>query len=53
VQVRLTETGRQRVDAAFTDLIERERDLLAALSESDRRHLTDLLRTLLIPFDRE
>ena len=53
VQVRLTGTGQKRVDAAFADLIERERDLLAALSEVDRRHLTDLLRTLLIPFDRE
>lgn len=53
VQVRLTETGRARVDAAFNDLLDREHDLLAALSEADRKHLADLLRTLLIPFDQD
>jgi DNA-binding MarR family transcriptional regulator len=53
VQVRLTDTGRSRVDAAFSDLLEAERELLAALSSADQKQLADLLRTLLIPFDRE
>ncbi|MEO5875074.1 MAG: MarR family transcriptional regulator [Streptosporangiaceae bacterium] len=52
VQVRLTETGRQRVDAAFSDLLDAEKVFLLSLTEGDQKHLTDLLRTLLIPFDR-
>jgi DNA-binding MarR family transcriptional regulator len=51
IQVQLTETGKARVDAAFADLLERERLLLAGLSGTDRGHLADLLRTLLVPFD--
>ncbi|HEX6469561.1 MAG TPA: MarR family transcriptional regulator [Streptosporangiaceae bacterium] len=51
VQVRLTEAGRARVDAAFADLLERERRLLGGLSGVDRDHLAGLLRTLLVPFD--
>ena len=51
VQVRLTDAGRSRVDAAFADLLDRERQLLAGLSGADRHHLADLLRTLLVPFD--
>lgn len=51
VLVSLTEAGRTRVDAAFTDLLRREQALLAALPHRDRRILADLLRTLLAPFD--
>lgn len=51
VQVRLTDVGRAKVDAAFSDLIDRERELLAALSETDQARLAGLLRTLLVPFD--
>jgi DNA-binding MarR family transcriptional regulator len=51
VQVRLTEAGRSRVDAAFADLLDRERLLLAGLSGADRHRLAGLLRTLLAPFD--
>ena len=51
VQVRLTEAGKSRVDAAFADLLDRERGLLAGLSDADRAHLARLLRTLLAPFD--
>ncbi|SDQ49230.1 DNA-binding transcriptional regulator, MarR family [Thermostaphylospora chromogena] len=51
VLVSLTEAGRTRVDAAFTDLLRREQALLAALPHRDRRTLADLLRTLLAPFD--
>lgn len=53
VLVRLTGAGRARVDEAFTDLIDRERHLLASLSPDQRRSLADLLRSLLIPFDAD
>ena len=36
VQVRLTATGRRRVDDALTDLLEHERAILAALSAGER-----------------
>ncbi|GAA3200857.1 MarR family winged helix-turn-helix transcriptional regulator [Actinocorallia longicatena] len=52
VQVRLTGTGLARVDAAFGDLLDRERELLISLSEVERKQLADLLRSLLIPFDQ-
>jgi DNA-binding MarR family transcriptional regulator len=51
VQVRLTDAGRTRVDAAFGDLLDRERELLGELSPVERRQLAGLLRTLLVPFD--
>lgn len=51
VQVRLTEAGRTRVDAAFADLLDREHDILHGLSPADQRTLAGLLRGLLIPFD--
>jgi DNA-binding MarR family transcriptional regulator len=51
VLVRLTEAGRTRVDAAFDDLVGRERELLGSLSADDRRTLAGLLRSLLVPFD--
>lgn len=51
VLVSLTDTGLQRVDAAFTDLLRRERDLLAGLGPDQQRTLSALLRTLLAPFD--
>ncbi|NED59274.1 winged helix DNA-binding protein, partial [Micromonospora aurantiaca] len=52
VQVRLTEAGLTRVDAAFADLLEREQGILEGLSPEQRAALADLLRTLLVPFDR-
>jgi len=51
VLVTLSERGRSVVDAALTDLLDRERALLAALSDDQRLLLADLLRTLLVPFD--
>ena len=39
------------VDAAFTDLLERERGLLARLGPREHGMLAGLLRTLLVPFD--
>jgi DNA-binding MarR family transcriptional regulator len=53
ILVRLTETGRHRVDAALADLLERERELLGSLNGVDHSTLAGLLRTLLVPFDSE
>ncbi|WP_214325933.1 MarR family winged helix-turn-helix transcriptional regulator [Nonomuraea sediminis] len=51
VLVSLTDTGVTQVDAAFSDLLRRERELLSALDTSERATLAGLLRTLLTPFD--
>lgn len=51
VLVILSERGKEAVDAAFTDLVEREHVLLARLGTHERQLLADLLRTLLVPFD--
>ena len=48
VRVRLTETGREHVDAAFAALLDGERDLLATLPAAERSALADSLRTLLL-----
>jgi DNA-binding MarR family transcriptional regulator len=51
VLVTLSERGQTAVDAAFTDLLERENALLSRLGPEQRHVLADLLRTLLVPFD--
>jgi DNA-binding MarR family transcriptional regulator len=51
VLVTLSERGRAVVDAALTDLLDREQALLAGLDEDKRQLLAGLLRTLLVPFD--
>ncbi len=51
VLVRLTKRGLDTVDAAFADLLERERTLLAGLDADEQRELANLLRFLLVPFD--
>jgi DNA-binding MarR family transcriptional regulator len=51
VQVRLTEAGMTRVDAAFADLLRREQAILETLTPDQHATLATLLRTLLIPFD--
>jgi DNA-binding MarR family transcriptional regulator len=51
VLVTLSERGRRVVDAALTDLLDREQALLAALPADQRPVLANLLRTLLAPFD--
>ena len=51
VRVRLTDAGRDRVDAALADLLDRERDLLRGLTSADRRALGGLLRRLVTPFE--
>ena len=51
VLVTLSARGKSAVDAAFTDLLERENALLSRLAPGQRHALADLLRTLLVPFD--
>ncbi|GAB2969608.1 MAG TPA: MarR family winged helix-turn-helix transcriptional regulator [Actinotalea caeni] len=52
VVVRLTAPGAEAVDAAMSDLLDRESTLLADLDGGTRAALTDALRTLMEPFDR-
>jgi DNA-binding MarR family transcriptional regulator len=51
VPVRPTSEGLTHVDAALTDLLRVERDLLADLTDAERRTLADLLRVVVAPFD--
>jgi DNA-binding MarR family transcriptional regulator len=51
VLVTLSEQGKAAVDAALTDLLNREQSLLAGLDAGERETLASLLRTLLAPFD--
>lgn len=51
VVVELTNRGLAAVDAAFADLLERERALLASLDAGQQAELASLLRVLLAPFD--
>jgi DNA-binding MarR family transcriptional regulator len=51
VIVALTPAGREVVDAALADLLDRERQLLSDLPDSEAGHLAVTLRGLLEPFD--
>lgn len=51
VLVRLTDLGRERVDAALADLLRYEESLLGSLGRADRERLSTLLRTVLSPLD--
>jgi DNA-binding MarR family transcriptional regulator len=51
VRVRLTSTGRRKVDAALADLVVREEAILAPLAATDRTRLANLLRQVLAPFE--
>jgi DNA-binding MarR family transcriptional regulator len=50
-RIRLTAQGRDRADTAVADLLDRERQLLAGLSEPDRDRLAELLRTVVVNFE--
>ncbi|HEV7207991.1 MAG TPA: MarR family transcriptional regulator [Mycobacteriales bacterium] len=52
VLVTLTAAGRQRVDAALTDLLRAEETMLAALGAAERDQLAGLLRRLLGPLEQ-
>ncbi|MDA0564418.1 MarR family transcriptional regulator [Streptomonospora sp. S1-112] len=51
VLVRLTDEGRERVDAALADLLSYEESLLSGVSRADRARLAALLRAVLSPLD--
>ncbi|HLU99414.1 MAG TPA: MarR family transcriptional regulator, partial [Thermobifida alba] len=51
VLVRLTDEGRERVDAALADLLRYEESLLGVLGPAERDRLASLLRTVLAPLD--
>jgi DNA-binding MarR family transcriptional regulator len=51
--VRLTPRGREAVDTALANLLERERRLLAMLDQGERARLGELLRSVLEPLDAE
>ena len=47
VLVRLTDQGRQTVDAALADLLDAERAMLGGLTDAERSQLVEVLRQLL------
>ena len=51
VLIRLTDEGRQAVDAALGDLMEAERRILAGLPPEQYEELAAALRQLLLPYD--
>lgn len=51
VLVRLTPTGKRRVDACLAELVGRERQFLAPLPAADQHELASLLRRMLVGFD--
>jgi DNA-binding MarR family transcriptional regulator len=51
VIVTLTPNGRQVVDSAMADLLDREHAILSGLGEVDQTRLADSLRELLAPFE--
>jgi DNA-binding MarR family transcriptional regulator len=53
VRVRLTPRGKERVDAALADLLDRERELLDGLSRTEQETLSALLRRLVLPFEAD
>jgi DNA-binding MarR family transcriptional regulator len=52
VLVRLTDSGRERVQGALADLLAYERRVLAAIEPAERDELAGLLRRLLAPFEQ-
>jgi len=51
VLVVMTPKGRQQVDAAITELVAEEAELLSGLSRADQERLSGLLRKLSLDFD--
>jgi DNA-binding MarR family transcriptional regulator len=52
VRVRLTDAGRQRVDAALADLLDRQSELLGPVSATNRLRVAATLAQLLTPFEQ-
>jgi len=53
VLVTLTGSGRETVDAALSDLLRAEQDILGRLSRTEQDRLAVSLRSLLLPYDDE
>ena len=53
VLVTLTSSGKETVDAALSDLLGAEQEILTSLSRSEQEHLAVSLRSLLLPYDDE
>ena len=51
IQVRLSARGKERVDAALSDLLDREESLLSVLDRNQQVSLSSLLRKLVAPFE--
>ena len=51
MRVRLTEAGRAPVDGAMSGLLDRERDLLTGLDDTEQQQLAALLRSLVVGFE--
>lgn len=51
VLVVLTTDGKQTVDAALSDLLQAEHEILAELPTAQREQLTEALRQLIAPYD--
>lgn len=51
ILVRMTESGRERVDHAIAELVVAERELLSGLTRADQERLASLLRTLGADFE--
>jgi DNA-binding MarR family transcriptional regulator len=51
VRVHITSAGKRRVDAALSDLVQREQAILGTLDDTDRSVLAGLLRRVVAPFD--
>lgn len=51
VLVRLTAAGKQAVDAAISDLMEAEQQILGVLPAAQRSQLAEALRRLIAPYD--
>jgi DNA-binding MarR family transcriptional regulator len=53
VRVLLTTRGKEAVDSALADLLEREQELLGGLSTRQQEQLSGLLRSLVVPFEAD
>ena len=53
MRVRLLTPGRELVEAALADLLEREQHILDGLSVGEREQIAALLRRLVQPFEAD
>jgi len=53
VLVQLTTNGKSAVDRALEELLVRENKMLASISNVDRTKMATILRSIVLPFDKE